>query len=435
MVATPRGDIAHLFNRAAFGARSGDLHTYSEAGFEAALEDLLSGVPNGAVVGTSAPVAVAMPMSTMEEGAKQLRDVQKSWVKVMVKTQAPLAERMVLFLADHFSTVWAPGDHIGSEALAAQQSLLRRQALGNFRSICQGLLSDVALGCFLDNDVNLLGAPNENLARELLELFLLGHGWYTETDVRELARAFTGYELRRQSNGSWKLVWDVRRHDDGPKTILGRTGRFTPLEALDVVLDHPQASRHLASCLVAHFVRPDPPSDLVEDVGANLRATGWELIPALRMVFMSQQFRADPASRQALVKSPAEWVVGAMRALKRTEFGSAAGWVQDLGQSLFRPPNVGGWTPNEGWLSAGALIARYNVASRLAAMHVNRPSKGLPAGFDVAAWMDAFGITDLTPATRAGLDHYLTRMAGRHVNTQTSGVITLLLASPEFSVA
>ena len=427
-----RPEIAHLFRRAGFGARPADLDKYASAGYEQAVADLLVAP---ATNGQPSPFGSTTPSTgtMMSNHAEAVRQAQAGWMKTIFLSPAPLVERMVLMLSDHFATAFSPGDNVDLRQLKDQQALFRRNALGNFRAICQGLLTDVALGCFLDHDTNRAESPNENLAREMLELFTLGVGYFTERDVKELARALTGYELRGTGDAR-KLVWVASYHDAGSKTILGRTGNFTPPQALDVVLSHPQAFRHIARRLATTFYRPDPPATVVDRVATALRDSGWELKPALRTLFLAPEFRSASA-RYTLVKSPAEFVGGAIRALRRQEFADAAGWVQAAGQPLFRPPNVGGWTANEGWLSAGAVLARYNAASRMAGLHLSAPKAGLPTTPDVAAWMKVFGLTELAPGTRAGLDTYFQRLAHRGPKVKIGGVITLLLTSPDYYLA
>lgn len=428
-----RSEIAHLFRRAGFGARPADFDAYTTAadGFERAVADLLVAPPT-----TGQPAQYGtepLTSGAMATDAAAVKRAQAGWVKTMVGTTAPLVERMVLLYADLFATAFSPNDNIDLKQLRDQQVLFRKNALGNFRTLCHALLTDVALGCFLDHDTNRVEAPNENLARELMELFLLGPGHYTETDVKELARAFTGYELRGTGDAR-KLYFIPALHDAGIKTILGRTGAFTPAEALDVVLAHPQAPRHLAGRLVTTFLHPDPPATVVERVATELRTGGWEIAPALRALFLSPEFRAAE-NRYSLVKSPAEFVAGAMRALKRTEFGEAALWTQNAGQVLYRPPNVGGWIPNEGWLAAGSILARYNTASRLAGLHLNAPKAGLPTTPDLRQWMAVFGLAELSPQTQAGFDTYFQRLADRGPAVKIAGVITLLLTSPDHYLA
>jgi uncharacterized protein (DUF1800 family) len=300
------------------------------------------------------------------------------------------------------------------------------------------MLDDMALGCFLDSDVNVKGSPNENLAREMMELFTLGRGNYTEKDVREVARSLTGYTLSQsgatKNTTSYKLVYDPSRHDDGVKRVLGQTGTFTPHQVLDVILSHPASSQFLAGKLAAHFLAPNPSQSAVDAVAATLRSSNWDVSAALRTLFTHPQFKS-PSARETLVKSPAEYVVGLMRALSRTEYKPAALWIEKAGQSLFRPPNVGGWATGAQWLGAGGTLARYNAAAEIGRWHANGPKALAPTGTDLPTWMEAFGMTSLAPSTQAALDNYLRNIASQTPSSKNAGMVAMLATTPDFNLS
>ena len=446
-LAGDRSLIAHLFRRAGFAARPAELDHYQAAGYNAAVNELLSGAP---LMGASPSWAEALdPLSEPtynlvgRAAPRGLLDIQTEWLTRMVTTTVPLVERMTLFLHDHFATAYRPGDLIDTQELYAQNVTFRRHALGNWKALCHAMLDDVALSAWLDHNVNVKKHPNENLARELMELFTLGVGNYSETDVREAARALTGYQIgyNLEPRGPRNvMVFNAALHDEGTKTILGKTGKFMPHDVVDVLLAHPAASRFLARKLIEYFVTPAPTSTFVERIAKILRTSNWELVPALRGIFTAPEFTAASA-RNALVKSPAEFMAGAFRALGRTEgdlLQSGIGWMSQAGQALFDPPNVGGWPHNEGWLGAGQLLARYNAGSVLADRHVAAfvfPGTTAIGATTVRGWGEVFGITELSSATAGALQSYIDQAKAPTAQTLSAAMITLVVASPDFLLA
>ena len=446
-LAGDRSLIAHLFRRAGFAARPAELDHYQAAGYDVAVADLLSGTPLMGATPSFAeatdPVLEPTYNLVGRAAPRPLLDIQTEWLTRMVSTTVPLVERMTLFLHDHFATAYVPGDIIDTQELTAQNWVFRRHALGNWKALCHAMLEDVALSAWLDNNVNVKKHPNENLARELMELFTLGVGNYTETDVREASRALTGYQIgyNLEPRGPRNtMVFNAALHDDGTKTILGSTGKFMPHDVIDIVLEQPAASRFLATKLIEYFVMPVAPSGFVDRVAQSLVASDWELVPALRTIFTAPEFKATSV-RGALVKSPAEFMIGAFRALNRTESDlhqTGVRWMSQAGQSLYDPPNVGGWPHNEGWLGAGQLLARYNAGSILADRHVTAfvlPGTTAAGATTVEGWGEVFGITDLSAPTVAALEGYLDEADAATPQSIAAAMITLVVASPDFLVA
>ena len=368
----------------------------------------------------------------------RIHDAQAAWVKTMITSKAPLSERMTLFYADHFATAFTPGDHIDLPVLNAQLVKLRKFSLGSFRDLAHAMLDDMALACYLDSDLNVKEAPNENLAREMMELFILGRGNFTETDVKEAARSLTGYALQ-QTGGSrdtatYKLIYDPARHDDGVKTVLGMTGSFTPHQVLDIMLAQPAAPEFMAGKLAAHFLSPTNNATAVNAVAETIRSTNWNISAALKTLFTTPLFKS-PDVREALVKSPAEYIVGLMKTLGRDEYKAGAIWIEEAGQSLFRPPNVGGWATGTQWLGAGAMLARYNAAADIGRWHGNRPSAVAPVGFELSTWTEAFGMTSLAPSTQDTLQNFMNNIASQSPPVKRAGLVAMLATSPDFSLA
>jgi uncharacterized protein (DUF1800 family) len=447
-----RSLIAHLFRRAGFGARPAELDYYAGAGYSTAVEDLLSGEPlmGGNPSTDEAIDAIYKPVNNLRGRAvvAALSEIQTTWLRRMVTTSAPLVERMTLFLHDHWATAYRPGDNIDTPELTAQNDLFRANALGNWKTLCHAMIEDVALSCWLDNNVNRAKHPNENLAREYMELFTLGPGNYTEHDIREAARALTGYSLgyNLELTGPRNvMVFTAANHDSTDKTIFGQTKPFMPHDFVDLALSQAAAPRFLARKLIETFVMPAPTADYIgriaETIDPKVTSSPWDLRQALRVIFNSTEFKA-PANRAGIVKSPAEFVTGGLRALNKTssdDFQAGLFWMSQAGQVLYDPPNVGGWPTNEGWLGAGGVLARYNMGVRLADRHIASapllPTQERLRATTPSGWAGIFGITDVAPATLAAMNGYLQDATVKTNDALDAAMITLVVSSPDFSLA
>ena len=302
------------------------------------------------------------------------------WLAGMVRTQAPLRERMTLFWHNRFPSSFqeVPDERL----LFRQNQTYREMALGNFGDLLKSVYRDPAMNRYLDLRANRRGAPNENFARELLELFTIGPGYYTETDIREAARAFTGtVSVRRLGVTMQWYPW----HDFGVKTVLGSPGRFDGDDVIDLVLAHPRTSERLVEALWQEFISPKPDPKEVQRLAASFRRD-YEIEPLLRSMLLSDAFWA-PANRGCLVKSPVDPAVGSYRVLG-IDPGSgvdAANQAAAMGQELFNPPNVKGWPSGEGWISTQTLVERLSFCRSLAA---RAPAvRGLPPGVTPAQWL------------------------------------------------
>ncbi|HVE75117.1 MAG TPA: DUF1800 family protein, partial [Mycobacteriales bacterium] len=296
---------------------------------------------------------------------------------------------------------------------------------------------------WLDGVDNAPPQPNENYAREFFELFTLGRfpQIYSEGDVREAARAFTGWTanpiLRR---GEFR----AQRHDNKSKRILGRTvpgaGASEYLTVVDLALEQPIASRFVAAKLVAGLAylpamtdllrAPDP---LVRKVADSLRSSRWQLLPALRTLFRAEEFRARGGRRQ-LVRSPVEVVVATCRALGLAADDMA--WhplLRRMGQQLFEPPNVGGWPGGQDWLTPSTVIARYDLGLTAVA-RARAANVALPTADDVPGWTRRLALPELSANTTAAVRAFLASKAGGTAAERQTGVAALLLASPEWTV-
>jgi len=295
---------------------------------------------------------------------RNLIALQTWWLERMIATPAPLQEKMALFWHGHFTS--SPEKGTTLQELLVQNQLFRQNALGNVRELTLRVSQDPAMLRYLDNNVNQKAHPNENYARELMELFTLGIGNYTENDVRESARAFTGWTFRRAPDGTGAFVDNVRQHDDGPKTFLGQTGAFTGADIVAIIFKQPAAARFFATKLLAFFVYMDPEPQLVDQVAALLRRHDYELRPVMSALLRSNVFFSDRAYR-ALVKSPVEFVVGTHQlfGFPNVEPIELAA-LRQMGQVLFYPPNVKGWDGGASWINSQTVLTRENFANGVA---------------------------------------------------------------------
>jgi uncharacterized protein (DUF1800 family) len=241
--------------------------------------------------------------------------------------------------------------------------LLRRHAFGRFGDLLHAVARDPAMVVYLDNVSNRNDEPNENFAREVMELFTLGEGHYTERDVKEAARAFTGWAIDRRT-GEFRFY--PRRHDDGEKTVLGRRGRLDGDDVLEVLLAQPATAEFVTAKLWREFVAPDPDPVEIRRLAGIFRDSRCDIRVLLRAMLTSDAFYAA-SHRAVLVKSPVEFVVGSLRQLDihPADLRPAALVVRRLGQDLFAPPNVRGWPGGDSWINSSTLLARRQFVTRL----------------------------------------------------------------------
>ena len=293
--------------------------------------------------------------------AEHLHELRGWWVRRMCLSPRPLQEKLTLFWHGHFAT--------GAEKvrftypLYQQNQMLRANCAGNFEALVIAVSQDPAMLLYLDNALSRPERPNENYARELMELFTLGEGNYSEDDIKQLARALCGWTLHPEH---FRFVDLPSRRDTGAKTLFNRTGNFKGAEAIRIVLEQRSAAPFICAKLWSFFAYENPESELVERMAAEFRKNRLELKPVLRSMFRSRAFYSAKA-RRSQIKSPAQWLVGAVRSLQaqppETEIG--VGMLAALGQNLFAPPNVKGWPGGYTWITTDSLLKRYNLAGFL----------------------------------------------------------------------
>jgi uncharacterized protein (DUF1800 family) len=302
------------------------------------------------------------------------------WLDHMIRTSAPLREVMTLFWHGHFTT--EARRMFVAQPLYTQNAALRSHALGRFRDLLEAVTLDAAMMMYLNVEDSDAKKPNENYARELLELFTVGIGNYTEKDIKEVARALTGWTLDAPPGTKKRpTVADAprafcrdglvptflkERHDGGVKTVLGKTGRFGLKDVLDVVAAHPATARFVSGKLIAHFGVSDPSHALRDRMAAAFTKSNGDIAEALVMLLGSREFFAEE-SRGTLIKSPVHLLVGTCRllGLDVTATPSLAQLTAAMGQELFNPPNVKGWPGGRDWVSAGTLAVRYHLPEAL----------------------------------------------------------------------
>jgi len=350
-----------LRRRAGFAATWNELTRDRDDGADAAVSRVLAGTCR--IEGVPAEFQpTADLLGDAAAGASDAGRLQAWWLFRMLFTPDPLTERMALFWHNHFATSQLKVDDVA--AMESQNETFRRHARGPFGELLHAMLRDPALLVWLDAPSNRKGRPNENLARELMELFTLGAGNYTENDVKEAARSLTG---RAVAHGRFSLRDDD--HDDGTKTILGRSDRFDGDKVVDWLLEHPATARRLASRLCHAFLGEDV-ADLpaVNELASRLGSDGLHIGRAVEVILRSELFFSERNMR-AQIAGPVGFVVGTVRALEQFDPPPStlllAEWTGRMGQALFYPPNVGGWQGGRGWLAGRSVVARANFATAL----------------------------------------------------------------------
>jgi uncharacterized protein (DUF1800 family) len=420
---------AHLLRRAGFGATPDELRSFTGLAAGDAVERLVRFPSTSAL---PAPDNVYDPSTLLSQyGPRGLRDLSRDarrqlfkqvrrqevrsilslqlwWLNRMLATPAPLQEKMALFFHGHFTTA-AIQKGVSPAMAYGQNELFRRYALGNLRELTRAVSKDPAMLLYLDNALNVASHPNENYARELMELFTLGVDHYTEDDVRESARAWTGWRVIRITGQSF---FAPRLHDDGTKTFLGQRGNFDGDDIVNVIFAKPQCARFFAAALLGLFVYDNPEPELVDGVAEALQRHDYELAPVVSALLRSNVFYSQRAYR-ALVKGPAEFVVGTYKALGVPTIGrSALPAMRAMGQILFYPPNVAGWPGGENWLTSQMMIARQNFLAGLVNAQIMGASSwlnGIPMDPARAthALVDTLLQDDASPASYAQLKSYL----------------------------
>lgn len=359
--------LGHVWRRAGFGATRDELETSLARGYEATVEDLLH--PELAPDVEDDVLCRSFP--DFHE-TRKLDVAQAAWVWRMIHTRRPLQEKMTLFWHCLFATGNAKVEN--PPQMVAQIDAFRRVALGDFRSILVALSKDPAMLFWLDNQLNTRDVHNENYGRELLELFSMGIGHYSEDDVKSCARAFTGWTfaeslpaVKPYGRFRWEFQFRPDLHDHGEKTFLGERGNFDGTDIIDILVRQPATAQFLARRLYLFFVADHPDQEAIDFLARVYFASHYDLRAMLRALFLSPYFCSERAY-YARVKSPAEYVVGIMRlvgdfAQPKPGFPEIALECRYMGQDLLNPPSVEGWHMGKEWIDTGMLVERVNFGA------------------------------------------------------------------------
>ena len=363
----------HLLSRTCFGATWGEIQALTYMEYNDAVRHILN--TNRSEPLSSPPEWMSEPLIKQKK-FRQLTETQRKnlrmkrraqamelkawWLNEMVTTVSPLTERMTLFWHNHITSslkkVKVPN------LMFHQNLLLRKHALGNFRQLIHAAARDPAMTIYLDNVSNVKDKPNENFARELLELFTLGEGHYTETDVKEAARAFTGWAIDRNT-GTFRFV--ANRHDFGSKTFMGETGNFVGNDIIDIIFKQPHVAIYITEKLWREFISDSPAPTEVHRLATIFRDQNYEIIPLMHALLTSSYF-TDSRNYGTMIKSPVELLVGTLRTFQIPVRNSKALVLASrrMGQDVLDPPNVKGWGGGTRWITSETLLVRQGILER-----------------------------------------------------------------------
>ena len=350
-----RKQWSHLSRRAGFGLSSDELDRFGD---QSPVEIVHRLVNDRTETEEQQKEFQELMQSVLATGEAQ--NLPSRWLHRMLNSPDQLREKATLFWHGHFAT---SAEKVTDPALMLQQNeLFRRNALGSFGKMLHEISHDPAMLIYLDSVTNRKGHPNENYAREIMELFCLGEGNYTERDIRELARCFTGWEIKQR-----RFRFNRYQHDFGSKTIFGKTGEFTGDDGVDIVLEQPSGPEFIVSKLIRFFLFDEPtaPASLVKPLARQLRDGNWQIGPVIETMLSSNLFYSDMVMAQK-IRSPVEFGLSVLRILEgTTNLLELASDMNDLGQRLFYPPNVKGWDGGRAWINSSTMLARANLVRRM----------------------------------------------------------------------
>lgn len=493
------GPARHLLWRAGFGGTPAQIRTVMSWGPEKAVEHLVNfdEVPFDEPQADTFDKDIMRPLNAEERGdlakarrsgdeesvarlraqrqeaervdRQQVRSVQQWWLKRMIESPRPLEEKMTLFWHGHFATSYRTIED--SYHMYLQNQLFRKYAVGNYGKLMYEIIRDPAMIAYLDNNDSRKGRPNENLARELMELFSLGVGNYSEKDIKEGARALTGYTFYDDA-----FDFQKQDHDEGQKAILGRTGKLDGDDFVSAILEKPACSRYMAQKFYRYFVADYPTGRedvdraaqaVIREMASTLVVNKYNIKPMLRKLFLSEHFYS-PAIMREQIKSPVELVVGAVRSLNTPvrELTVLLDAVNLMGQNILFPPSVKGWDGGRSWINTATLFIRQNILcflltgkmphgfdalareERFDAMGFlkgldpsgsgsGRAFIGQPAAGELGEVVDEilrFNLGEARPENREVLMDFLADQRNRLTNDSITGALLLVTAMPEYQL-
>lgn len=459
MQSSLRERLSHLLRRAGLGAPRAEVERLLPLGIEGAVDHLLSYEQQAETIDDEA----ILRLLRGDSPRLQPPMVANWWLYRMLVTQRPLQERMALFWHNHFAT---SASKVGDgNLLLIQIQMFQRLALSDFQNLVIEVSKDPAMLVWLDGVRNVKGKPNENFARELLELFTMGIGHYTERDIQQGARAFTGWSFSRVTRS---FVFNRTQHDDGEKEFLGQRGRFTGEDIVRIAVQHPATAEFMARKFYRFFVNDVDPFDAraVQIFAQEFTQSGYSVRALLRKILLSEAFWS-PFNYRRRIKSPVEFVVGTLRQLgvgerlRQLDLNSGGGqravvaylrvatqWTRRIGQMLLYPPDVSGWDWGTAWISSQTMLERVRFAEFLVP---NRPPIGVRNLMELIGGEppntierfidrleDALDVS-LRSETLAKVCDYLQARDGvsslrRADRSAIQGVLQIVLASPEFQM-
>ncbi|HVL40475.1 MAG TPA: DUF1800 domain-containing protein [Fimbriimonadaceae bacterium] len=466
-----RDKVAHLLRRFAFGASESELDYYAKDGYAGVVDKLL----NFDKIEEAIEPEISQFM-TGDPPRLQIQGVLSWWTSKMLTTRRPIVQKMALFWHDHFATSAAK---VNQPPLMLQHiDLLQRMALTSFHDLLLEVSKDPAMIFWLDNQFNVRGKPNENFAREIMELFTLGIGNYSEQDIQEAARAFTGWNFRRQAGRPAEptnrrmaeFAFRPVQHDPGVKEILGNKGPFGGEDVVGILCGHPQTAKYLTTKLWEWFAYPNPEPALVEKLATKFRDSGLKVDLLIRDIMMSPEFTSSKALR-AIYKNPVDFVVPTMRQLgigeamgqslrvegpnpraRALPLAAAIQTTRSMGMHLLFPPDVAGWEGGAAWITSATMVERIGWADRL--FGVGAPSRG-----KVQLRFPAFPLFSEDPTPQGAVTRLLSifdaplakekvpnlvsaaekasggRLTAGNANAVAASVSRLIFGSPEFQFA
>ena len=464
--------MAHLLRRAGFGAARSELEEYMALGYDGAVEALLNPSDPG-----NMPDDLIRRYHVEQSELRDLAGSAAYWMYRMISTSCPLEEKTALFWHGLFATGYAKLNQ--ARSLLNQVDMFRRSGMGSFENLLVELSKDPAMIVWLDNNENHDEAINENYGRELLELFSMGIGNYTEDDIKECSRAFTGWTLgnaeymaiRAAKDSIWpygRIAWhfDYREedHDDGEKTFLGETGRFNGEDIIAIIAKQESTARFVATRLFQFFAADEITEygeKAIKEMMDTYFSSGYQVRDMLRALFKSEYFKSEEA-RFARVKGPVEMVVGAIRMAGNYQnpalgIEKVSNTMLYMGQGLLQPPTVEGWHEGAEWIDSGVLVERVNFAakelSNIQSPGVRSIIDRLEADSDAGilepaaladGCLDLLGPIEVSEATREVLVNYATRQGDLDLNGHQPGddaeqrvgnMLRLVAATREYQLA
>jgi uncharacterized protein (DUF1800 family) len=381
-----RAAASHLSRRAGFGATPDLLESALRQGPGESVESILNGSAKAADGTPAAQFSQFFDRTEARLGPDgPLRRIQALWLQRMINTPLPALEWLTLFWHNHFATSDVKVQNTGM--MVRQIAALRKNALGSFQAMLDAISKDPAMLVWLDAAANRRSRPNENFAREVMELFTLGRGNYTEKDIQEAARAYTGWFVIRD-----QFSFLEQQHDTGPKTVLGQTGNFGGEEIHKILLNQPANGLFLARKLMRHYVSETDtfPDSLLKPLADQFRASGGSIRTLVQTILASRLFH-DPSARWRRVKSPVEFIVGTCRVLGMASPMPPPELLADasaaMGQGIYAPPSVAGWDGGPSWIDTTRLVARTNLSLGLCSK-----TGPLAGKLNVKAWADRYGM-------------------------------------------